>query len=148
MSTLSIGKWRALQQCSTPRGALAILAIDHRQNLRALLRLDETGAANSALTVFKQQVVGAVAAAASAVLLDPEYGAAQCIASGVLAGRAGLLTAIEVNGYTGDSTARKATLLPGWSVAKAKRLGAIGIKMLVHYHPEARSAGEVEALVS
>ena len=34
MLELSIGKLRGLQQCATAQGALAVLALDHRQGLR------------------------------------------------------------------------------------------------------------------
>ena len=37
MKTLSIGKYRSLQQCATPLGAIAVLALDHRNNLRQAL---------------------------------------------------------------------------------------------------------------
>ena len=85
MNALSIGKIRSLQQCATPEGAIAVLALDHRGNLRRMLNpsAPETVSADQ-LTGFKYQVVGALAPAATAVLLDPEFGAAQCVASGVL----------------------------------------------------------------
>jgi tagatose-1,6-bisphosphate aldolase len=38
-------------------------------------------------------------------------------------------------------------VLPGWSVAKSKAMGASAVKLLVYYHPEAPTAGEIEALV-
>ena len=34
MKTLSVGKLRGLQQCTSPRGTFTCLALDHRQNLR------------------------------------------------------------------------------------------------------------------
>ena len=36
----------------------------------------------------------------------------------------------------------------GWSVAKAKRLGASAAKLLVYYHPDAANAADQEALVA
>ena len=32
MRTISIGKFRGLQQCSSERGAISVLALDHRNN--------------------------------------------------------------------------------------------------------------------
>ncbi len=148
MTTLSIGKLRALQQCSTPTGELAVLALDHRGNLRAALNPQSPQSVpDDELVNFKREVITALAAAASASLLDPEFGAAQCIASGALPGRVGLLVAVEATGYSGDPMARQSTVLPGWSVAKAKRLGANGIKLLVYYHPDSPTAPDVENLV-
>ena len=146
--TLTLGKWRGLQQCASARGALAVLALDHRNNLRSALNPQAPQTVTDAeMAAFKQQAIDALAPAATAVLLDPEYGAAQCIASGALPGNVGLLTAVEATGYTGDPSARQSGLLPGWSVAKAKRLGANAIKLLVYYHPEAPTAADVEAFV-
>jgi tagatose 1,6-diphosphate aldolase len=147
-SPLSIGKWRSLQQCATPHGAIAVMALDHRGNLRQILNPSAPGSvAPEELITFKQQVVTALAPVSSAVLLDPEFGAAQAVASGALPGQVGLLVAVEASGYTGDPIARKSRIMPGWSVAKAKRLGASAIKLLVYYHPEAPTAAEIEALV-
>lgn len=148
MTSLSIGKLRGLQQCATPRGALAVLALDHRQGLRkAMHPAAPTTVTDAEMSAFKQQVTLALAPAASAVLLDPEVGTAQCIAAGTLPGQTGLVVAVEASGYTGDPAARSSQILPGWSVAKAKRLGASAIKLLVYYHPQSPTAPAIEALV-
>ena len=88
-------------------------------------------------STFKRAVVRALAPVATGTLLDPEIGAAQCIADGSLPGSAGLIVAIEATGYDGPSTARISRVLDGWSVEKAKRMGASAAKLLVYYHPEA-----------
>lgn len=148
MTTLSLGKYRLLQQCSTTNGALAVFALDHRNNLRHALGGDNPDSVSDKdMLEFKQQVISVLAPASSAVLLDPEFGAGNCIASGVLPGTVGLLTAVEETGYMGDPTARQGQLLQGWSVAKARRMGATGIKILVYYHPESPTAAETEAMV-
>jgi tagatose-1,6-bisphosphate aldolase len=56
--------------------------------------------------------------------------------------------AVESTGYTGDATARHAQILPGWSVEKAKRMGASAIKLLVYYHPDSSTASEIESFTS
>ncbi len=148
MTTLSIGKLRGLQQCATSRGALAVLALDHRNNLRnALNPQDPHSVSDAELTAFKVQTIAALAPAATAVLLDAEFGAAQCIAAGALPGQVALLVAVEASGYTGDPTARHSRILPGWSVEKAKRMGANAVKLLVYYHPDAPTAEEIETFV-
>jgi tagatose-1,6-bisphosphate aldolase len=143
MRTLTIGKTRALQQCATAPGAFAILAADHRDAMRAMIDPAQPGAVPaSVLTDLKLDIVRHLAADASAVLLDPVYSAPQAVAAGVLPGRQGLLVALEDQGYLGDPHSRETTLLAGWSVEKARRLGASGVKVLLFYHPEASPAAE------
>jgi len=142
---LSIGKIRGLQQCASQHGTFTCLALDHRQNLRrALNPQDPTSVPDSALTDFKLEVTAALAGEATAVLMDPEYSAAQAVAAGVIPKNAGLVVAVEATGYTGDPTARQSRILPDWSVAKAKRMGASMIKLLVYYHPDSPTASEIE----
>jgi tagatose-1,6-bisphosphate aldolase len=148
MTTLSVGKWHGLQQCASARGAFTALALDHRQNLRQALNPQAPQSVSDAdLTAFKLDVTRALASAATAVLLDPEFSAAQAIASGALPGDKGLVVAAEATGYTGDPAARQSQILPGWSVAKAKRLGASMVKLLVYYHPDSPTALEIESFV-
>lgn len=44
--------------------------------------------------------------------------------------RTGLVVAVEATGYSGSSANRTSRLLEGWSVGKAARLGADGVKLL------------------
>ncbi len=148
MKVLSIGKFRGLQQCAAPTGAISVLALDHRNNLRNALNPQDPQSVTAAeLTAFKRQVIAQVSPASTAVLLDAEFGAAQCIASAALPGQVGLLVATEATGYTGDPTARQGRILPGWSVAKARRMGASAVKILAYYHPDSATARETEAFV-
>jgi tagatose 1,6-diphosphate aldolase len=148
VNPISIGKYWGLQRCAAAHGALSVLALDHRRSLRKALGTSGTKRASDIeMSVFKQQVASTLAPAASAILLDPEVGALQCIASGALPGAVGLVVALEASGYAGEATARESGLLPGWSVAKAKRMGASAIKLLVYYHPDSSNAHDVEELV-
>ncbi len=148
MTELSIGKLRGLQQCASERGTFTCLALDHRQNLRrALHPADPSQVSDDDLTRFKLEVTRALADQATAVLLDPEYSAAQAVAEGAVPGKTGLVVAVEATGYTGDATARQSAILPGWSVRKARHMGASMIKLLVYYHPDSSNAREIEALV-
>lgn len=148
LKTLSIGKMRGLQQCATPQGKFAILALDHRNNMRRLLHPEnEELTSSEEIAAFKKQVVTCLGEIPSAYLLDPLYGAAQNIASAALPGSCGLLLAIEESGYTGDASARRSRLLPNWPVEKIKRMGANGVKLLVYYHPRAETHADIENLV-
>jgi tagatose-1,6-bisphosphate aldolase len=145
---LTIGKLRGLQQCSSPHGTFTCLALDHRQNLRRALNPVDPGAVNDDdLTHFKLDVTSALAGASTAVLLDPQFSAAQAIASGVLPGHIPLVVAVESTGYGGLPTARQSQILPGWNLEKAKRMGASMIKLLVYFHPDSPTAGEIETFV-
>jgi tagatose-1,6-bisphosphate aldolase len=145
---LSIGKLRGLQQCTSPHGTFTCLALDHRQNLRKALNQATHGSVSDAdLSRFKLEVTVALADLGTAVLLDPEFSAAQAVAAKAIPKQTGLVVAVESTGYTGDPNARHAQILPGWSVEKAKRMGADAIKLLVYYHPDSSTAGEIEAFV-
>ncbi len=141
MKPLTIGKLRGLQQISSARGTFTALALDHRQNLR---KANPAFVDDSALSRFKLDVTSTLAAHATAVLLDPEVSAAQAVAAGVIPNHIGLVVAVESTGYGGDATARHAQIIPGWSVEKAKRMGASAIKLLVYYHPNSPTAQETE----
>ena len=148
MRELTVGKLRGLAECSDRRGTFAMLALDHRNNLRKILRPEAPAeVVDAELTAFKREAVAELAGAATAVLLDPEFGAAQCISSGAMPGDRGLIVALEKTGYAGDSHARESRILDGWSAAKIRRMGASAAKLLVYYHPAASTARRIEELV-
>ncbi|MGQ9546542.1 MAG: tagatose 1,6-diphosphate aldolase [Dehalococcoidia bacterium] len=135
--TIGVGKLRGLQQLANSRGIMAMCAIDHRGALKRALNAKNPGAVSyQEMVDFKLDLCQAVAPFASAILLDPEYGAAQAIASGFLPGTKGLLVSMEKTGYAGDSTARITELLPGWDVRKARRVGASAVKLLIYFRPD------------
>jgi tagatose 1,6-diphosphate aldolase len=142
MKNITIGKLRGLQQISSQRGTFTALALDHRQNLR---KANPALASDEELSRFKLDVTSVLASKATAVLLDPEVSAAQAIAARAIPNNVGLVVAVESTGYTGDETARHAQIIPGWSVGKAKRMGASVIKLLVYYHPDSPTAPEIES---
>ncbi|HIC88225.1 MAG TPA: DUF2090 domain-containing protein [Anaerolineae bacterium] len=145
MAGLSIGKLRGLQSTASDDGIFTILALDHRGSLRRMLRPDAPDAVTyNEIVMWKQRIVTALASHASAVLLDPIYGAAQAIQSGALPGHVGLLVAQEKTGYQGASHVRRTELVEGWSVAKTRRMGASAVKLLVYYHPDAGELAEMQ----
>jgi tagatose-1,6-bisphosphate aldolase len=143
-----LGIRRGLAACASPRGTFAVLALDHRQNLRKILHPGDPGTTTPGeMVAFKRAVVRVLSPLATGTLLDPEIGAAHCIADGSLAGSDALIVALEATGYEGPSNARISRILPGWSVEQAKRLGASAAKLLVYYHPDAANAADQERLV-
>jgi len=134
---LSIGKLRGLQQVADDNGFLTICAIDHRGALqRAMNEEDPDAVTYQDMVDFKLDLCQAMAPYISAVLLDPVYGAAQAVASGILPGHIGLLVSLEKTGYSGEKTARITELLPDWSIEKVKRMGASAVKLLVYFRPD------------
>ena len=147
--TYALGARRGIAACASDRGTFAVLALDHRQNLRKELRpADPDSVTYDEMVEFKRAVVRALAPVATGTLLDPEIGAAQCIADGSLPATAGLIVAIEATGFEGPSTARISRVLDGWSVDKAKRMGASAAKLLVYYNPDAPNVADQERLVA
>lgn len=146
---LTPGKIRGLSSTSGPDGIFTILAVDHRDSMRVVLspnRPEEIPAQE--LTKVKLWLVRQLAGDATAVMLDPEYSAAQALAARALPGSVGFLAAVEAQGYLGDPTARQTSLLDGWSVAKAKRVGASGIKLLVLYRPDSPISEQQDRMIS
>jgi tagatose 1,6-diphosphate aldolase len=138
MSKLSIGKIRGLQQISTRNGIFIMCAMDHRGSLKAMIEKEQLDddVDYKELVEYKLELCAALAPSCSAVLLDPNYGAAQCISRTVLPGHTGLLVSIEATGYQSDHEGRITTLLDNWNVEKIRRMGASAVKLLVYYRPD------------
>ena len=136
MKRLSIGKIRGLQQITNPDGIFTICAMDHRGSLRRMIDEDQPGKVSyEEMVERKLELCSSLAKYASAVLLDPIFGAAQCISHGVLPNDTGLLVSIEASGYSGEKEHRLTKLLDDWNVKKIKQMGASAVKILVYYHP-------------
>jgi len=134
---ISIGKLRGLQQLADSKGMMTMCAIDHRGALkRALNEKNPDAVSYQDMVDFKLDLCQAVAPFASAILLDPEYGTGQAIAAGLMPGSKGLLVSLEKSGYAGGSAARITELLPGWSVKKARKMGASAVKLLIYFRPD------------
>jgi tagatose 1,6-diphosphate aldolase len=141
MTNLTIGRIRGLQEITTPDGLMTILALDQRGSIVPALGLSPNDPAlYQKLRDFKLMVVHYLLPAASAVLLDPQYAAAEAVARGAVPGHKGLIVTLEKSGYVGEATARRNQVLPGWSLARVKRMGASAAKLLCEYNPEAAQA--------
>jgi tagatose-1,6-bisphosphate aldolase len=132
-------------QCSTPNGHFSIVAIDHRANLRAALNKHAANPiTDDEFRAFKRQVIRALAPEASAILCDPIYGLDGCFEPPYR----GLLVPLELTNYDVHPSRRDTAFIPDWTVAKAKRLGASGIKLLLYFHPEDTKAEEKKRVVA
>ena len=139
MKTLSIGKLRGLQQLANTDGIFNICAMDHRRSLSRMMErgnVIEGGTGYEEMAQRKLELCTHLAPHASAVLLDPLFGAAQCISHGALPKSTGLLVSLEASGYAGASEYRMTELQEGWNVEKIKRMGASAVKFLIYYRPD------------
>lgn len=137
MAGLTAGKIRGLQQVANEGGTFTVLAMDHRGSFKQMVNPKDPDSISYAEVVRRKiELCKYVAPYASAVLLDPIYGAAQCISAGALPGGKGLLVSIEESGYEGGKENRVTRLLTDWGVEKIKRLGASAVKILVYYRPD------------
>ncbi|MBI2853177.1 MAG: tagatose 1,6-diphosphate aldolase [Chloroflexi bacterium] len=150
MKKLTIGKLRGLQQIASEDGIFVICAIDHRESFRNMIGgKNPEGVSTAEMTVRKMELCSTLGRYGSAVLLDPIFGAAQCIAGGALPRDAGLLVSIEASGYGGGKENRRTELLNDWGVEKIKRMGASAVKILLYYRPDLKPlAGEQLAIIS
>jgi tagatose 1,6-diphosphate aldolase len=149
MNKLSVGKLRGLQQLANDKGIMTMCALDHRGSLKKMLSGDSLQEVSYQTMVdFKLDLCRILDSHASAILLDPIYGAAQAITTGVLSKNTGLLVSLEESGYSGSSGERITTLVPDWNVRKVKRMGASAAKLLLYYRPDTSVASRQLDLVS
>ena len=117
-------------------GRFGVLAIDHRDSLRAVLAPDDAHSVSAeAIAGLKRDLVGALAAGATGVMLEPEYSIPQLL-DGTLPDGVGFTAALEAQGYAADPEAAPTRILDGWSVAAAAASGAAAVKLLVLYRPD------------
>jgi len=148
LAMTTLGKYRHLSRCSTPAGHFVILAIDHRDNLRASLNQHAPQPlTDDDFRAFKGEVIGALINDATALLTDPEYGIGPAVAGRVLGGGQGLLAPLEVTNYDVHPAQRAVNFIPDWGVTQIKRIGGDGVKLLLYYHPDADTAETQRGIV-
>lgn len=133
MRPMTPGKMRGLDTLATNEGVFAVLAIDHRDSLRAVL---PAGTTDTEITKFKDELIRGVGAQASGVMLEPEFSLPHAIESGSLSGTSGFMAALEAQGYMQDPWAGPTMMLEGWTALDAKKYGASAAKLLLPYAPE------------
>jgi tagatose-1,6-bisphosphate aldolase len=127
------------------RGLFRVLAVDHRDSLRAFLDPDDPdGVADDRLVSIKRDLVEWISPFATGVMLEPEYSIPQAL--DVLAPTAGFIAALESQGYLTDPGATPTELI--WSVDAAAATGAAAVKLLLPYHPDHHLAAAQRAVAS
>ena len=96
MKELTSGKYTGLQKLSNEKDILSMCAMDHRRSLRKMLCNDDPSSVSyQTLVDFKIDLCRELAPHASAVMLDPVYGATQCIAMRIIPDNTGLIVTLE-----------------------------------------------------
>ena len=117
-------------------GRFGVLAVDHRDSLRAVLAPDAPDSVRAdEMVELKRDLVGALAPGATGVMLEPEYSIPQLL-DGTLPAGVGFTAALEAQGYAADPEAAPTRILEGWSVRSAAESGAAAAKLLVPYRPD------------
>lgn len=106
-------------------GVIRVLAIDHRDSLRAVIG----EATDDQLSEFKGDLVEAAGDFVSGVMLDPAFGMQPAVVQRVRAGT-GVIAALEAQGYLADDSVTHTTLLDGWDGHQARAAGADAAKFL------------------
>ncbi|NJO83167.1 MAG: tagatose 1,6-diphosphate aldolase [Blastochloris sp.] len=136
---ISYGNYRHLSQCSSDDGVFVVLAVDHRANLVSdMEKAHMRTVMYDEVVAFKAAVIHHLLPEATALLTDPDYGFPGTLA--LTMGRAGLLAPLEVTDYTIHPRDHAPRMIEGWGVAKAKRAGCSGVKLLLYFHPQAADA--------
>lgn len=128
---------KPLHAISTPRGIISALAIDQRKSLRRMIAhaagQPESAVSDAQLSEFKRSVFETLSPLASAILIDPEYG---LDALATRAPNTGLLLTYEADGFDNPRPNRMLALLPDFSAARLRELGAHGVKILLSWAPD------------
>lgn len=144
MHQLTPGKMRGLDTLATNEGVFTILAIDHRDSLKAVL---PGAATDQEIIDFKLSLISGVGPQASGVMLEPEFSLPHAIEAGALAGSSGFMAALEAQGYMQDPWAGPTEMMPGWTALDAKKFGASAAKLLLPYAPERLAHAELQRKV-
>lgn len=127
----------SLADLTDGRGRFGVLAIDHRDSLRAFLSPDDPTAVSAEdLVALKIEMVRTLAPEATGVMLEPEYSVPQVLEAGALPEGVGFTVALEAQGYLGNPEAGPTTLLEGYSIEQARESGASCAKLLLPYRPD------------
>ena len=126
----SAARRRRLARLTGPDGVYRVLAMDHRDSLRVVISPDDPdGVSSELLRRLKADLVAAGAGLVTGVMLDPEVGMDEAVVSAVPLD-AGIIAALEEQGYLADAAVKHTTLLPGWGPTVAADQGADAVKLL------------------
>ncbi len=140
--TTNFGKTWGLRRMADAAGHFKMVAIDQRPpiaNLIAARRgIDADAVAFADIMAVKRLLARVLAPHASALLVDPNYG--YPAAADLLVPARGLIMTLEDHRFVETPRGRHSAAIVDWTVAKIRRLGADGVKVLAWYRPDADPA--------
>lgn len=120
-----------------PSGAFAMLAVDQREALRAMLAEQRAGAVlDSEVTAFKLDAVRALTRYASAVLLDRQFVLDQALDQQAVAPGCGLIAAGDAFIPGADELVTDAVIDDAVDLAHYASRGVVATKLLVVWRPD------------
>ena len=138
MTSMSAGKLWSLRRLSDADGYFMMTAVDQRPGVVAHVAKFghvDGDARYDAVGAVKKLLIEELSPVSTAMLVDPGF--AYPFAFGALDPRKGLLLTLEQFESIDLPGGRKTVAYPGWSVAKIRRLGADGVKLMLWYRPDA-----------
>jgi tagatose 1,6-diphosphate aldolase len=134
---ISAGKLRGIRRLADSDGRFKMVAVDQRPPMLKALApiLAPRAPGYGELSQIKTVLTKTLMRFGSAVLIDPDYGFSA--AESVIPPSRGMLITLEDFNFAETPGGRKTSLMKGWSVAKVKRMGADGVKLLLWYRPDA-----------
>jgi tagatose-1,6-bisphosphate aldolase len=142
MATRGIQVNGSLDPIADQDGKLAVLAMDQRGSLRAMLDRAGRPSADADLTAFKVDVIGALSPLASGVLTDVEYGVAAVRSTGALADGVGLLIAAEPASKQSWNGEQRTVVDPERDAAWVQANTGDAVKFLVYWRPDRVPVGD------
>lgn len=137
----------ALKRLARPSGGLAMLAVDQREALRAMIA-ERTGAPvpDADITAFKVAAARALTPHASAVLVDPQFGWDAVLAAGAVDPSCALIAAADRFVPGEHEFVRDAVFDDSLDLDALAAQGAVALKLLVVWRPDG-DAGRRVAMV-
>ncbi len=131
------GTRRRFQRLTNEDGVFCVAAVDHRDALVAEFAEhgDGTEPSPRVLTSFKADVLGALGARPSAVMIEPEFSFPHLTDAGLVDRSVGVICALESQGYMANP-ADGNQLMPGWTPGQLLEAGADAAKLFVLYRPD------------
>jgi len=145
---LTPGKIRGMDQLASDTGTICMVAVDHRSSMERLF-VEVTGSAPpDEIKALKRSVCVTLASRVSAILLDADT-AREAIRDNLIPRCTGLVCPLEAD-RPEDSDGLRLTIFDrGFGPRDAKCLGAVAVKLYLHYRPDVpRSAHHHKELLA
>lgn len=139
MAQPSLGKTWGMRRMATPEGHFTMVALDQRPPILDVIAAKRGIASNEVafadMVTVKRVLAEKLTRCASAMLFDPNFGLPAALEA--ISPRSGLVVTLEEHRFEDTPGGRRSRSIDDWSVAKIKRAGADGVKLLAWYRPDA-----------